>query len=90
MNKAALVEKVQTVLGGTKVQAEEVVETIFDAIANSVKKGEDVAIAGFGKFSRKESKAREARNPKTGEMVKVPASKKPKFAAAKAFKDLVK
>ena len=90
MNKAALVEKVQELLGGTKVQAEQVVDCVFDNITNTLKKGDEVAVAGFGKFSVRMSKAREARNPKTGETVKVPASKKPKFSAAKALKDMVK
>ncbi|MDI9355096.1 MAG: HU family DNA-binding protein [Cyanobium sp. MAG06] len=90
MNKAALVEKIQELLGGTKVQAEQVVDCVFDNITGCLKKGDEVAIAGFGKFSVKMSKAREARNPKTGATVKVPASKKPKFSAAKALKDTVK
>lgn len=90
MNKAALVEKVNAIIGTTKVQAEQVVDTIFDSIVASVKMGEDVAIAGFGKFVLKQTKARDARNPKTGATVKVPAGKKPKFTAAKAFKDCVK
>lgn len=90
MNKAALAEKVQSILGGTKVQAEEVVNSVFDNIVMTLKKGEEVSIAGFGKFSVKMRKAREARNPKTGETVHVKASKAPKFSAAKALKDMVK
>ena len=90
MNKAGLVEAVHAVLGSTKVQAEEVVETIFGTIIKTLSKGDEVAIAGLGKFSVKMRKAREARNPKTGETVKVPATKVPKFSAAKALKDAVK
>jgi len=90
MNKVALVEKVNEMLGTTKAQAEQVVDGIFETIMGSVKKGDDVSIAGFGKFVLKSTKAREARNPKTGETVQVPASKKPKFVPAKAFKDFVK
>ncbi len=90
MNKAGLVEVVHSVLGSTKVQAEEVVEAVFGAITKSLSKGDEVAIAGIGKFSVKVRKAREARNPKTGETVKVPATKVPKFSAAKALKDAVK
>jgi DNA-binding protein HU-beta len=90
MNKAALVEAVHQVLGSTKVQAEEVVETVFGSIIKSLSKGEEVAIAGLGKFTVKERAAREARNPKTGETVKVPKTKVPKFSAAKALKDAVK
>lgn len=90
MNKASLVEKVHEVLGGTKVQAEQVVDTIFDSITGSLKGGEDVSVAGFGIFSAKERAARTARNPRTGEAVQVPAMRVPKFKAAKALKDAVK
>lgn len=90
MNKAGLVEVVHAQLGGTKVQAEAVVDTVFDTITKNLKKGEEVAIAGFGKFVAKARAARDARNPKTGETVKVPATTVPKFSAAKALKDAVK
>jgi len=90
MNKATLVEKVSEMVGTTKIQAESTVDAVFNTITASVKTGDDVAIAGFGKFSLKNTKAREARNPKTGATVHVAASKKPKFTAAKAFKELVK
>lgn len=90
MNKQALVEHVHEMLGGTKVQAEQVVNGIFDAITDSLKKGEEVSIAGFGIFSAKMRAARTARNPKTGEPVQVPAVRVPKFRAAKGLKDAVK
>ena len=90
MNKQALVELIQGKLGGTKVQAEEIVDAMFDAIVSTMKKGEDVSIAGFGIFSVKARAARMARNPKTGEQVKVAATTVPKFRAAKALKDAVK
>ncbi len=89
MNKQSLVELVQGKLGGTKVQAEEVVDTIFDGITGAMKKGGEVSIAGFGIFSVKGRAARMARNPKTGEQVKVAAKKVPKFRPAKALKDAV-
>lgn len=89
MNKAALVEIVNAELGTTKVQAEAIVDTIFDSIVKTLKKGDEVAIAGFGKFTVKLRKARDARNPKTGETVRVAAKKAPKFSAAKALKDAV-
>lgn len=90
MNKAALVDKVQEVLGGTKVEAEKVVDTVFDSITKSLKSGEEVSVAGFGIFEAKTRAARTARNPRTGESIKVPAMKTPKFRAAKALKDAVK
>ncbi len=90
MNKANLVETIHAVLGGTKVQAEQVVDTLFDTIVGSLKKGEEVSVAGFGIFSVKDRAARTARNPRTGESVEVPAMRVPKFKAAKALKDAVK
>jgi DNA-binding protein HU-beta len=90
MNKQALAEWVHGKLGGTKVQAEEVVDGLFEAVVGTLKKGGEVSIAGFGIFSVKQRAARMARNPKTGEQVKVPATKVPKFRAAKALKDAVK
>ncbi len=90
MNKQALAEWVHQKIGGTKVAAEEVVDGLIDAIIGTLKKGDEVSIAGLGIFSVKQRAARTARNPKTGAAVQVPATKVPKFRAAKAFKDAVK
>lgn len=90
MNKANLIEKVQDMLGGTKVQAEQVVNGIFDTITDALKKGDDVSVSGFGIFKSKMRAAREARNPKTGETVKVPATRVVKFQVSKTLKDIVK
>lgn len=89
MNKAALVDKVHEVLGSTKVQAEMIVDTLFDNIVSTLKKGDEVSVAGFGIFSAKTRAARTARNPRTGEMVKVAAMKVAKFRAAKALKEAI-
>ena len=90
MNKAGIVDAVNAKLGTTKVQAEEIVDTVIDTIIASLKKGEDVSIAGLGIFVVKARAARTARNPRTGESVNVPAMKVPKFRAAKALKEAVK
>ena len=90
MNKVDLIEAVHATIGGTKVQAEQAVEKIIESIINALKSGQEVSIAGLGIFSAKERKARTARNPRTGEAIKVPAMKVPKFRAAKALKDAVK
>ncbi len=90
MNKQGIVEVVHGILGNTKVQAEGVVDAILDSIVKTLKKGDEVSIAGLGIFSVKARAARTARNPRTGEMVKVAATKVPKFRAAKALKDAVK
>ncbi|MDZ7726583.1 MAG: HU family DNA-binding protein [Candidatus Campbellbacteria bacterium] len=90
MNKADLVNKVQEVTGGTKVEAEEVVETFVNSITDALKRGDEVSIAGLGIFSAKKRAAREARNPRTGEKIQVPAMRVPKFRPAKALKDSVR
>ena len=90
MNKQALVDVVHEVIGGTKAGAEKVVDVMIDSIISSLKKGDDVSIAGLGIFTVKERAARTARNPRTGEAVSVPAMRVPKFKAAKALKDAVK
>lgn len=90
MNKADIISKVSEILGGTKADAERAVECMIDSIVSSLKKGDEVSIAGLGIFSVKDRAARMARNPKTGEQVSVPATRVPKFRAAKALKDAVK
>jgi len=89
MKKADLIAMVQEMVGGTQVQAREIVEGIFEAITQQMAKSGVVDIAGFGKFSGNERAARTARNPRTGEAVMVPAKLVPKFKAAKALKDTV-
>ncbi len=90
MNKADIIDVVHAKLGGTKVEAEGAVEMMIDSITNSLKKGEEVSIAGLGIFSVKTRAARTARNPRTGEKLQVKAMRVPKFRAAKALKDAVK
>lgn len=90
MNKADLGDAVFNKIGGTKKAAEDAVETVFESITNSLKKGEDVSVAGFGVFAAKKRAAREARNPRTGESVHVPATTVPKFRAGKSLKEAVK
>lgn len=90
MNKADLANVVHGIVGGTKVQAEQVVDTLIDTIAKTLKGGNEVSVAGLGIFSVKRRAARTARNPRTGEAVQVAAMNVPKFRAAKALKDAVK
>lgn len=90
MNKADLAEAVFGKLGGTKKSAEDAVDTVFDTIISALSKGDEVSVAGFGTFVVKNRAAREARNPRTGEKVHVPATKAPKFRAGKGLKDAVK
>ncbi len=90
MNKQDIAEKVHSALGGTKADAERAVESMIDAIVDSLKKGEDVSVAGLGIFKTKMRAARQARNPRTGASVQVPAMRVPKFQAAKALKEAVR
>lgn len=90
MNKQDLVDAIHGHLQGTKVQAEQVMDIIIESITSTLKKGEEVSVAGLGIFSAKQRAARTARNPRTGESIKVPAMRVPKFRAAKALKDAVK
>lgn len=90
MNKADIISTVHEVLGSTKADAERVVDTVFNSIEKAMKDGDSVSVAGFGIFEAKLRAKREARNPRTGETVTVPAMRVPKFRAAKALKDSVK
>ena len=90
MNKQGIAEAVHAKIGGTKVQAEQAVYAVIDSIVGTLKKGDEVSVAGLGIFSVKARAARQARNPRTGETIQVPAMKVPKFRAAKALKDAVK
>lgn len=95
MNKAQLAEKLYELhakqgVDTSKKHSEEVVDFVFDTIASTLKKGDEVSISGFGTFLAKPRKARTARNPRTGEMVQVPATTVPKFRAGKGLKDAVK
>lgn len=90
MNKTGLVDVVYEKMGGTKKSAEDLVNLVFDTIAQELKNSGEVTIAGFGSFIVKHRKEREARNPRTGEAVHVPATKAPKFRAGKGLKEVVR
>jgi DNA-binding protein HU-beta len=90
MKKQDLSNMVNEMIGGTKTQSDAVVQGIFNAMAEEMAKGGVVDIAGFGKFEGAMRDARDARNPRTGETVRVAAKRVPKFKAGKALKDTVK
>lgn len=89
MNKADLISKVTDIVD-TQKQAKEVVDTIVGAISDALASDDTVQIAGFGTFKVSQRKARTGRNPQTGAPIQIPASKVPKFSAAKALKEAVK
>ena len=86
MNKNDLMAAVSTSAGLSKADASRCVETILDTVTNSLKRGEEVRLVGFGTFSVSHRKATTGRNPRTGESIQIPASKRPKFTVGKALK----
>ena len=87
MTKADLVSKVADLASLTKADADKAVDAVLTAITAALKAGDDVRLAGFGRFSVSSRAAREGKNPRTGEKITIPASKAPKFSAGKALKD---
>ena len=87
MNKSELVAAVQEATQLKKKDAEAAVVAFVDTIKEALKKGEKVQLIGFGTFESKKRPARVARNPRTGEEIKVKASKAPVFKASKALKN---
>jgi nucleoid DNA-binding protein len=92
MNKAELVSTVQKALGkdASKAQAERAVDAVVEGIKTGLKKGKPVQLVGFGTFKISSRKARMGVNPKTGEKIKIKASKGVKFAAGKDLKSKLK
>ncbi|WP_354642440.1 HU family DNA-binding protein [Kitasatospora camelliae] len=88
MNKAQLVEAVAEQLGGRKAAAE-AVDAVLDTMVRAVVAGDRVSVTGFGTFEKVERSARFARNPQTGERVKVKKTSVPRFRPGQGFKDLV-
>ena len=90
MNKPELVELVVEKAGITKKDSEKAVTAILEGITDTLAKGDKVQLVGFGTFEVRHRKAREGRNPSTGEAIKIAAQKVPAFKAGKALKDMVK
>ena len=89
MNKTELVAAIAEKTELTKKDAESALKAFTDVVAEELKKGEKIQLVGFGTFEVVDRPAREGRNPKTGETMKIAASKAPKFKAGKALKDVV-
>jgi len=89
MNKGELVDTVAARADVTKKQADAVLSAALESIMDSVSRQEKVTLVGFGSFEARERKAREGRNPKTGEKMDIPATRVPAFSAGKMFKDKV-
>jgi DNA-binding protein HU-beta len=86
MNKTQLVEKLAEEYEFTKVFARELVDNVFDSMVETIQKGGEVSISGFGNFKVAERQARSGRNPRTGEPIKIAARKNIKFKPATSLR----
>ena len=89
MNKTELIDAIAAEAGLTKADAKKAVEAFFSSVEKALKKGDKVAIVGFGSWSVAKKDAREARNPRTVEVIKVPAKKVVKFKAGTELSESV-
>lgn len=89
MNKGELIDAVSAQSGLAKAEATRAVDAVLEAVTGALKKGDSVALVGFGTFVVKTRAARSGRNPRTGETIEIAASKTPGFKAGKALKDAV-
>ena len=89
MNKTELIAAVAEKSGLTRKDSEKAVNAAFDAITESLVKGDKVSLVGFGAFEVKERAARTGRNPQTKEEITIPASRVASFKVGKALKDAV-
>ena len=89
MNKTELIAAIAEQAELSKKDAEKALKAFLDIVGEELKKGEKVQMVGFGTFELSERPERAGRNPQTGEVMQIAASKTPKFKAGKALKDLV-
>ena len=89
MNKAEIGGRVAARLGLRKAEAEAAVDTVFEAIGESLAREEAVRVAGFGTFGTRNRPARTRRNPRTGESMEIASSTAPTFKAGKPLRDAV-
>lgn len=90
MNKTELVKAVVAEADVSVADATKVVNALFEVVAKTLEKKEEVVLVGFGTFKTADRAARTARNPQTGEAIEIPATTVPVFKVSKALKDRVK
>jgi len=90
MTKAELIARAAEKAGVSKKQADRCLKAFIEVITDALQKGEKIAIPGFGIFSVKERAARKGRNPRTGDIIEIPARKVVHFKPAKQLRDLIK
>ncbi|QQK75781.1 HU family DNA-binding protein [Salicibibacter cibarius] len=89
MNKTDLINSVAEHADLSKKEASKAVDSVFDNITDTLKKGDKVQLVGFGSFEVRERSSRKGRNPQTGEEIEIPATKNPAFRPGKQLKDAV-
>ena len=89
MKKADLVDTISGKVGVPKAQVQQMVDDVFELIAEGLARGEKIDLRGFGTFSVRDSAARTGRNPQTGEPIPIPARRNPAFKAGKELKERV-
>ncbi|ALP42933.1 MULTISPECIES: nucleoid-associated protein HU-beta [Aeromonas] len=89
MNKSQLIDKIADGADISKAAAGRALDAFIDAVTDSLKEGDQVALVGFGTFAVRERAARSGRNPQTGATIEIAAGKVPAFKAGKALKDAV-
>ena len=89
MNKSELIDAIAAGSGLTKTDSKKAVEAFFSSVEKALRKGDKVAVVGFGSWSVAKKEAREARNPRTGAVIKVPAKKVVKFKAGAELSEAV-
>jgi len=90
MTKAEIINQMAKDADISKATAEKALASLFQSIKKAMKKGDSVTFVGFGTFKVAKRKARTGRNPRTGETIKIPAAKVPKFTAGKVLKESIK
>ncbi len=89
MNKAEFIDSVADSAELTRAEAARAVDAVVSTVSRALKKGDTITLVGFGTFSVRKRAARTGRNPRTGDSIKIKASKNPAFKAGKALKDAV-
>ena len=89
MNKAEFISAVSDAASLSKVEGAKAVEAVIETVKKTLKKGDTISLVGFGTFVVRKRAARTGRNPRTGEQIKIKASKNPSFKAGKALKDAI-
>jgi DNA-binding protein HU-beta len=90
VNKTSLIQEIADRTDASKTEAQKFFDAFTNVVQDSLKKGEDVQITGFGKFYVQKREAREGINPQTKQKINIAASRVPKFTAGNAFKDQLK